>query len=85
MAPEIIHGKDHKTLADFWSLGVVLFEMVHGQSPFQHSDENMIYENILSCNYTRPKSFSLELNDFIQHLLCVQVDLRYGCRRDGYT
>jgi len=34
MAPEILKGEDYGAKADIWSLGVVLFELLHGFCPF---------------------------------------------------
>jgi len=39
MSPEIIYARKHDKKADIWSLGILLYEMLHGYPPF--SAENM--------------------------------------------
>ena len=43
LAPEIILGNGHNHGADWWSLGVVMFEMLSGYSPFYDTSNFDIY------------------------------------------
>ena len=49
MAPEIITGKGYSFAADWWSIGVLLYEMISGKLPFGEfaDDPFTIYEEIL--------------------------------------
>ncbi|CAG2160272.1 unnamed protein product [Oppiella nova] len=48
MAPEIIKGVKYNQSVDFWSFGVLLYEMVVGTSPFHGTDEEELLWNLLS-------------------------------------
>jgi protein kinase X len=53
MAPEIImHGSGHDCTADWWSFGVLLFEMLEGVPPFYDENPIIIYQKILIGKYT---------------------------------
>ena len=38
IAPEIISGREYNYLIDFWSLGCLLYEMLHGDPPFKNEN-----------------------------------------------
>ena len=46
VAPEIIRGKGHSFEVDVWSLGILLFEIIAGYTPFDSENTVKIYENI---------------------------------------
>lgn len=74
MAPEIVDHKGYDRTVDIWSLGVILYEMLHGYSPFKAARSTSIYENILRGIYRIEDSISSEAQDLIRMIL--QVDPR---------
>jgi cGMP-dependent protein kinase len=57
MAPEVILGKGYDCLADYWSLGVILYEFISGLLPFGDDLRNPydVYEAILACQLQYPR------------------------------
>jgi serine/threonine protein kinase len=48
VAPEIVLGNGHDFAVDWWSLGVVLYEMLYGMTPFRGSNRKETFYRILS-------------------------------------
>ncbi|KAL5013166.1 hypothetical protein ScPMuIL_007436 [Solemya velum] len=48
IAPEILKGARYNTSVDWWSYGVLLYEMLIGQSPFHGDDEDDLFHSILN-------------------------------------
>ena len=69
MAPELLRNRDYDYTVDIWSLGVLLYELLHGFSPFKGTSETYTFGNILQCNYTFRKGISIEAQDLIRGLL----------------
>ena len=73
MAPEIILGQGYSYNADYWSLGIILYEIIFRSVPFGLNEENpfRIYESILTSTLTFPSGLhtSILLKDFIEILL----------------
>jgi serine/threonine protein kinase len=72
MAPEIINEDPYDNGIDVWSLGVLLYELLHGYSPFRakvmKSNEREyieIFRNIVSLNYKIEKEISSNCVDLI--------------------
>mmetsp|Transcript_19555 Transcript_19555/g.24683 ORF Transcript_19555/g.24683 Transcript_19555/m.24683 type:complete len:527 (-) Transcript_19555:19-1599(-) len=83
IAPEIIQGKGHGKGVDWWSLGILIFEMLVGHPPFQGDDNCSVFEKILSGKYVMPRNFEPLAADFISKLLVVDITYRLGCMRGG--
>ena len=47
MAPEIYENEEYNVAVDIWSLGILLYEMIHGYSPFSSKSVFKIYRNIV--------------------------------------
>jgi microtubule-associated serine/threonine kinase len=82
LAPELLLGTGHGLEADWWSLGVILFEMVVGAPPFSASSPEDIFQNILERNIAWPPlgDLSPELMDLLDRLLEPDPERRLGHR-----
>ncbi|GJE84119.1 Pkinase-domain-containing protein [Phanerochaete sordida] len=85
LAPEVLldeHG--YSKLVDFWSLGVLLFEMCCGWSPFYAEDTNQMYKNICFGKIRFPKGvIGEEGKQFVKGLLNRNPKHRLGAQRDA--
>ena len=71
MAPEIVKNQGYDYSIDVWSLGVLLYELIHSHSPFvaKDLDINKIENNIVSKELKFKKGISNECKDLIKKLL----------------
>lgn len=83
MAPEIVNDEQYDLSIDIWSLGVLLYEMLHGYSPFKPSSyknqknaTREIFENIQKHKYKIEKDVSEECRDLIDKLLTMDRSKR---------
>ncbi|XP_014299158.1 cAMP-dependent protein kinase catalytic subunit 1-like [Microplitis demolitor] len=83
IAPEIILSKGYGKSVDWWSFGVLIYEMTAGYAPFYSKDPMKIYEKIVSGKFKFPAHFSDDLKDIINNLLQVDLTRRYGNLKDG--
>ncbi|KAF8845715.1 Pkinase-domain-containing protein [Paxillus ammoniavirescens] len=85
LAPEVLldeHG--YSKLVDFWSLGVLLFEMCCGWSPFYAEDTQQMYKNICFGKIRFPRNvISEEGKLFVKGLLNRNPKHRLGAQRDA--
>ena len=82
LAPELLTGLPYGASVDWWSLGVLLYQMMSGRSPFDHDDNEMLYKLIQYRQVLIPSSFSQEAQYIIRALLQKNPDNRLGCRAD---
>ena len=73
MAPEIINESPYDGSIDVWSLGVLLYELIHGYSPFRakkikNKDQEYmeIFRNIVDLNFKIEKDISVDCIDLIK-------------------
>ena len=63
IAPEIIHYQPYGKSVDWWAYGVLLYEMLVGQPPFDGEDEEELFSAITDQTVSYPKSISKEAKD----------------------
>jgi serine/threonine protein kinase len=69
LAPEMIAQQGHGTPLDIWNLGVLLFELLTGQAPFQAPNQRVMFEKIKRCKIDFPLSFPPMAKDLVQRLM----------------
>ena len=83
LAPEIITSKGHGKPVDWWTLGVLLYEMITGVDPFHDNDPMKVYQKIVKGKVIYPRSMDKGAKSLIKHLLVNDLSKRYGCLRNG--
>jgi len=69
LAPEMINQSGHDKSLDIWNLGVLLFELLTGNPPFEGKTQNELFKSILNYKVQWPKGFSGVAKDLISKLL----------------
>uniref|UniRef100_A0A915L6F9 Protein kinase C n=1 Tax=Romanomermis culicivorax TaxID=13658 RepID=A0A915L6F9_ROMCU len=85
IAPEIILGEPYSFPADWWAFGIVIFEMLSGQPPFDGENEDELFSSITEHIPTMPKSFSKEAINIIKAFLQKNPAKRLGSGTTGRT
>eukprot|EP00238_Polyblepharides_amylifera_P006267 CAMPEP_0196579758 /NCGR_PEP_ID=MMETSP1081-20130531/24493_1 /TAXON_ID=36882 /ORGANISM="Pyramimonas amylifera, Strain CCMP720" /LENGTH=934 /DNA_ID=CAMNT_0041899429 /DNA_START=182 /DNA_END=2986 /DNA_ORIENTATION=+ len=83
LAPEILKGTGHNRGADYWSLGVLIYEMIFGYTPFGADDDSEICRNILSGSLGFDGKISKDAKDLIRKLLNRDCRARLGMGKTG--
>ncbi|CAG9765068.1 unnamed protein product [Ceutorhynchus assimilis] len=83
LAPEIILSQGYNKSVDYWSYGVLVYEMNAGYAPFFAKDPMRLYEKIVSGKYSCPPFFSKQLKDLLGNMLIVDRSKRYGLLKNG--
>jgi serine/threonine protein kinase len=78
LAPEIIDGVAYNNSVDWFSFGVVLFEMVAGRLPFDGFDEDEMFHRIVNNQPKYPKSMKGDVIGCVHLLLNKNPALRLG-------
>ncbi|KAL8143246.1 hypothetical protein V2J09_016278 [Rumex salicifolius] len=82
IAPEIITGAGHSSAIDWWGLGIFLYEMLYGRTPFRGKNRQKTFANILHKDLTFPSSIpvSLAARQLINSLLHRDPESRLGSK-----
>ena len=55
IAPEVIKGNGHTSAVDWWTLGILIYEMLYGTTPFKGKNRNATFANILRDDVPFPE------------------------------
>ena len=83
IAPEVLLGKGHGIAVDWWTLGILIYEMVVGQPPFCDDDPMGIYQKILTGKIYFPKFFDKSAKTLVKSLLQADLSKRFGNLQAG--
>lgn len=81
VAPEIIKNAGHDAAADWWALGIVIYEMISGENPFYFDDMEQMALFKAICDEDGeplPKNFSKSVRDLVDQLLVKDQSKRLG-------
>jgi novel protein kinase C epsilon type len=83
IAPEILDEMDYGFSVDWWALGVLMYEMMAGQPPFEADSEDDLFEAILNDEVVFPAWMSREGITICKGFMTKSVPDRLGCGNHG--
>ncbi|GAA0176552.1 hypothetical protein LIER_29523 [Lithospermum erythrorhizon] len=80
LAPEVVKGEGHGSAVDWWTLGIFLYELLYGKTPFKGLSNDDTLANVVSVCLKFPESpmVSSHARDLIRKLLQKEPDNRLG-------
>ena len=85
MAPEILQQRGYGISADYWALGVLIYELINGETPFVADDDMQAINNIMQCPDSLQFSdvFTEEVENLVSSLLNPDLSSRLGVLSGG--
>lgn len=84
MAPEVFGGKSYSRAVDWWALGVMVYEMIDGRTPFNAKTNRLIKERIVNVDLKFSTRFTEDAKDFVSKLLTKDENERLGAGPFGF-
>ncbi|XP_026866068.2 serine/threonine-protein kinase N2 isoform X1 [Electrophorus electricus] len=78
LAPEVLTDSTYTRAVDWWGLGVLIYEMLVGESPFPGDDEEEVFDSIVNDEVRYPRFLSPESASIMQKLLQKNPEKRLG-------
>jgi len=79
IAPEIVKEIPYSSSVDWWALGVLMYEMMAGQPPFEADNEEELFETILHHEVLYPLWLTKEAKSILKGFLTKNYEKRLGC------
>lgn len=83
IAPEILQELDYGASVDWWALGVLMYEMLAGQPPFEADNEDDLFESILNDDVLYPVWLSRDAVNVLEQFMTKNPSRRLGCTSGG--
>jgi novel protein kinase C epsilon type len=80
IAPEILQEQNYGASVDWWALGVLMYEMMAGQPPFEADNEDDLFDSILHDDVLYPVWLSREAASILRGFLTKSMSKRLGCQ-----
>uniref|UniRef100_A0AAZ3Q974 protein kinase C n=1 Tax=Oncorhynchus tshawytscha TaxID=74940 RepID=A0AAZ3Q974_ONCTS len=78
LAPEVLTDTSYTRAVDWWGLGVLIYEMLVGESPFPGDDEEEVFDSIVNDEVRYPRFLSTEAIAIMRRLLRRNPERRLG-------
>lgn len=69
VSPEMLESNEAGRFTDFWALGVIIYEMAYGTTPFFARNDSKVFDNILNRRLDFPKNHSDPEYDVLDDLI----------------
>ena len=76
MAPEVFESQEYNSAVDIWSLGIILYELYHGESPFKGKTVFEIFSKIKNKKVEFKENLDLKVRNLIQEMLNLKSEKR---------
>jgi serine/threonine protein kinase/CRP-like cAMP-binding protein len=83
LAPEIVTGQGHGKGVDWWTTGILIYEMLASFPPFFDDEPMMTYRKIIQGKFKFPRYLSPESKDLISKFLKSKPTKRLGIIKGG--
>eukprot|EP00462_Mataza_sp_D1_P016699 CAMPEP_0175156706 /NCGR_PEP_ID=MMETSP0087-20121206/21765_1 /TAXON_ID=136419 /ORGANISM="Unknown Unknown, Strain D1" /LENGTH=787 /DNA_ID=CAMNT_0016444173 /DNA_START=31 /DNA_END=2394 /DNA_ORIENTATION=+ len=83
LAPEVVGGQGHGKGVDWWTLGILIYEMLASEPPFYDDDQLKTYNKIMHGQLSFPMHFTKNSVDLIKRLLHPKATKRLGVCKGG--
>jgi len=83
IAPEIVKELDYGSSVDWWALGVLMYEMLAGQPPFEADNEEDLFDAILHDEVVYPGWLSKDAVAVVKGFVTKDINSRLGCSPTG--
>ncbi|EFE39263.1 hypothetical protein TRV_06085 [Trichophyton verrucosum HKI 0517] len=83
IAPEVIKGNGHTSAVDWWTLGILIYEMLYGTTPFKGKNRNATFANILRDEVPFPEHANAQQLSNLCKGLIRKLLIKDECRRLG--
>lgn len=83
LAPEVVSGQGHSKGVDWWTLGILIYEMLASYPPFYDEDPMKTYAKIMHGQLSFPMHFSKPAVDLVRRLLHHKATRRIGVLKGG--
>jgi len=82
IAPEVIRNSGHTSAVDWWTLGILIYEMIYATTPFKGRERNDTFNNIigLSVHFKESPKLSPAGKDIVSRLLDKEENTRLGSK-----
>ncbi|KAK9891038.1 hypothetical protein WA026_013368 [Henosepilachna vigintioctopunctata] len=79
IAPEILQELEYSASVDWWALGVLMYEMMAGQPPFEADNEDDLFESILHDDVLYPVWLTKDAVNILKGFMIKNPSRRLGC------